>query len=389
MSRLTVFIWVFALAACGAPPTPGSHDGGDVRTDGGLDLNDVSFLFPLPASPALESQLLGLDALLSPALYAGLPVIIEGRDAGELYTALRVVSARIDPCFPTTAPPAPAACAKQLRLVAQPLALDSALGLTTEDATVHLFYDLSPQQFDAAMRTVLELRAQAGGLTDGQPLDIHPVMRAQGLSGAYAQKLKAMISAHCTSQTLVRIAFMHVAATGSAWRFGAFDVVAGQLVAAKIPRTPDLTVQGVQEFGSTEFRSGQLVPAASGDQLPVLLSESSMRLTDEKTLQKALKSALTIENPERSTPQTIDCASCHVASRARTNAERRRMVDTTGYDEAYLAPARFDVRRVDAVGEDPKALRAFGYVGGRGAWSQRTVNESAAIAEALSRSGPR
>ena len=107
-------------------------------------------------------------------------------------------------------------------------------------------------------------------------------------------------------------------------------------------------------------------------------------MTDERTLKKALQSALTIENPERSSPKTIDCASCHVASRARANAERRRRVDTSSWPEFYVAASRFDVRRVDAAADDPKALRAFGYQGRDGAWSLRTINESAVIADALS-----
>jgi hypothetical protein len=40
------------------------------------------------------------------------------------------------------------------------------------------------------------------------------------------------------------------------------------------------------------------------------------------------------------------------------------------------------------VGDDPKALRSFGYLGPRSALSQRTINESAVIATALSRTRP-
>jgi hypothetical protein len=80
----------------------------------------------------------------------------------------------------------------------------------------------------------------------------------------------------------------------------------------------------------------------------------------------------------------VDCASCHVASRARTNAEQRRAVDTSAWAEAFRANPRFDLRRVDGAGNDPRALRAFGYFGRLSALSQRTINESAEVAEALS-----
>ena len=382
-----VFTLCLLITACGGftPPVVVDAGPGLGHSDGGFDLNDVSFLFPLPATRAVESQLLGIEGLLPQALYSQVPLLIDDRDADQLYGALRVVSARIDPCFPGSTPPAAPTCIKQIRLVAQPMATvdDGGVELTPADATVHLFYELSPEQFDSAVQALHQLRDQAAGRTDGRPLEVHPVMRVEGLSGPYATALKAMISRLCTPQTLRRVAFMHVAAGGNAWRFGAFDLVDGAMVEATIPRTSELTAQGVQEFGTTEFRNGDLQPAAPGDQLKVLLSESSMRLTDDRTLTKALKSALTIENPGLSSPKTIDCASCHVASRARSNAERRRGVDTSAWVERFVAPARFDARRTDAVGDNPKALRAFGYQGREGAWSLRTINESALIADAL------
>ena len=98
----------------------------------------------------------------------------------------------------------------------------------------------------------------------------------------------------------------------------------------------------------------------------------------------ALTSALQIEHPARSSPKTIDCGSCHVASRARTNAERVRNIVTTSWADAFN-DARFDLRRVDGAKEDPRALRAFGYFGKLSAFSQRTINESAAVALQLSK----
>jgi hypothetical protein len=196
------------------------------------------------------------------------------------------------------------------------------------------------------------------------------------------------VLAHCGAQNLVRVAFMSVATQGANWRFGAFDVVNGALVAATIPRLTEATAQGVQEFGSAAFRNGQLLPTVAGDDLDVLLSESQMRLTDTRTLNRALTSALQIEHPDRSSPKTIDCASCHVASRARRNAEHQRQVDTSTWPDAFVANQRFNLARVDGVSDDPKALRAFGYLGRLSALSQRTINESAAVAEALSRHRP-
>ena len=379
-----------SLLACGPLPVPpdggAPADGGAGFSDGGLDLNDVSWLLPLPA-PAQHGLLLGLDSsgargqLLPRRHYDALPALVVNGDAGVLFAQFKVISARIDPCFPkepTTG------CIKQLRLVAQPVVLDG-FTTTTEDATIHLFYELNDADFEQARKALTTLKSLAGGRTDGQPLDVHPVMRAEGLAGPYATALRELVTRLCGEQNLTRVAFMQLIQKDVAWRFGALNVQAGALVEDTIPRLTNQRQQGVQEFGNTAFRSGQLQPAASGDELPVLLSESELRLTDERTYLRAVTSALRVEHPARSNPKTVDCGSCHVVSRALRNARDERAIDLSQHADRFVANPRFDLRRVDAAGDDPRALRAFGYFGAQSALSQRTINESAEVAEALSR----
>jgi hypothetical protein len=389
--RLAACASLLAFAACGQLPPPPPEDGGTTVedagfSDGGLDLNDVSWLFPLPA-PAQRSQLLSLESagakgpLLPRALYDGLPPLVENEPNADVFADLAVVSARIDPCFPATAT---GGCIKQLRLVVQPVRLEQ-LQVTTADATLHLFYELSDAEFEFARQTVLDLKAIAGSSTQRLPLDVHPVMKAQGLAGPYAVKLKGLILATCGAQNLTRVAFMQLVQLDVAWNFGAFDVREAALVADPIPRLSERTLQGVQEFGSTDFRNGTLQPAPSGDLLDVLLSESELRLTDQRTYDRALTSALRLEHPARTSPKTADCGSCHVVSRALRNARGERPADLGSHADRYVGNPRFDLRRVDAVGDDPRALRAFGYFGRQSALSQRTIHESADVAEALSR----
>lgn len=379
--RLLPLLFVALLCACGNPPRPSGDGGVDAgSSDGGLDVNDVSWLYPLPYQ---ASDLLSLDsagprgALLPRALYDGLPELFPDGGDNNLHDAFRVIGARVDPCFPTDAQNS--GCRKQIRLVAQPL-VESGLTPTTEDATIHLFFDLSDADWADVQTTVDELHQLAGGATQGKPLEVHPVLKSQGLKGEYANTLRELITRLCGAQTLTRVAFMRTVQADVAWSFGAFNVANGALVDDTIPRLDDLKLQGVQEFGNDDFRNGDLQPGAPGDQLFTLLSESEMRLTDERTLQKAITSALRIENPHLESPKTIDCGSCHVVSRALTNAKAERNVDTSGYAEQFTTDARFNLSRVDSVGNDPKALRAFGYLGNKSALSQRTINESAIVA---------
>ena len=376
---------VVLATGCGAPVFSAA--------DGGYDLNDVSFLMPLPGAAERDALLAMASAgdqgaLLPKVYFDQLPELLQGVSKDLVYSQLRVVSVRVDPCFPGATPPAAPLCRKQVRLVAQPVVLEADAGtasVTTEDATVHLFYDLDDAQFQTVLDGLQALKAQAGDATRGQPLDVHPVMKAQGVRGEYAKALNALVLKAAGESTLTRVAFMTLINVNNRWAFGAFNRSGATLVADEIPRTKGKLLQGVVEQGSGgTSRAGELVPTIAGDELPTLLESLELASADEGTLKRALTSALQIEHPERSSPRTIDCASCHVASRARTNAERVRKVTTTGWADAFN-DARFDLRRVDEAKEDPRALRAFGYFGKLSALSQRTINESAAIAAALSK----
>ncbi|MGV3623404.1 MAG: hypothetical protein ACO1OB_21470 [Archangium sp.] len=377
------------LVGCGGPmpESDGGVDGGGIETDGGFDLNDVSWLEPLP-NAALKSSLLAFDAsgargvLFPRPLYDALPVLVPDQTNALIFSEFRIIGVRVDPCFPKDAENS--ACIKQVRLVAQPVTFTPLA--STRDATIHLFYDLSDDDWAQLISAVTELKAMANGATAGLPLDVHPVIRREGVNGAYATKLHSLVTRLCGAQNLSRVAFMRLLQEDVAWRFGAFNVENGAFVADPIPRLNALTEQGVQEFGNTEFRSGDLQPGAPGDDLGVLLSEQEMRLTDERTLQKAITSALKLEHPQRSSPKTADCGSCHVASRALTNAKNQKQLDLSQHADAFVFDTRFNLRRIDRVGNDPRALRAFGYFKDQSAFSQRVINESAEVAAALSRS---
>jgi hypothetical protein len=374
------------LLGCGAGNTQTS-------SDGGVDLNDVSFLFPLPVSSSDAEQLLSMQTmgdhgqLFSRAFYDQLPLqLLPDVTKANAYPLLRVVAVRVDPCFPGGAPPAPA-CLKQIRLVAQPVIADVDAGqaLTTGDATVHLFFDLSDADWSDTVSALWDLKAKAGSATDGKPLQVHPVMQSQGLGGDYATALKAMVTRHCGDDTLSRVAMQAVAANGTVWTFAGVNRQGDKLVADDVARLNAEPAQAFREIGTTESRLGELIPAPLNDDFSTLLTQTDVMLADDGTLHRALASALYSENPGLSTARTIDCASCHTATRARINAEAARGVDTSGYLEHYSAPdPRFDLGRADETGDDPRAVRAFGYLGRKSAFNQRTINDSAAVAFVLS-----
>ena len=75
---------------------------------------------------------------------------------------------------------------------AQPLTTDpTTQGVITQDAAIHLFYDLDEATWADVLARLAALKAIAGSSTSGAPLGVHPTMQAQGLTGPYAQALAA------------------------------------------------------------------------------------------------------------------------------------------------------------------------------------------------------
>jgi hypothetical protein len=388
----TVFWAALGFVACGqqGPPQPAST---------ALDLNDVSFLYPLPGQLSDKDKLLnfessGAEGQLLPRAYfdqvnGNSDAIDETLTADEIYSGMRIISARVDPAFPidTHTPPT---TRKQIRLVAQIVEDMDGGVIGTRDGTLHLFFNMTDAQFASITDGLSSLKAIAKDDTKGQPLDVHPTMKAQGLDGAYAQALNKLILDHCGDKNLFRVAFMVAKMDGKSWKFGAYLNQSGTMMEDTIPRTDMQKEQTQTENGREDNRNTDFNPIPKLDNgqptdLTTLLVNQDLELADDLSVQRAVTEALHIENPDKETPQTIDCASCHAETRALTTAQQELSINMAMYAaEAYVAPARFNLKRVDQAAQNPFAQRAFGYFGNQTAFAQRTINESAVIADTLS-----
>jgi hypothetical protein len=113
------------------------------------DLNDVTYIMPLPTN-ADENNLLKLKSpglggeLLKPEFLKEMPVLSIRHNPEEITQRLRVMTVRIDPCFPL---PTPTSCQKQIRLVWQPVSIDKHKNVITLDMALHSFYVLTDEEF--------------------------------------------------------------------------------------------------------------------------------------------------------------------------------------------------------------------------------------------------
>jgi hypothetical protein len=236
---------------------------------GGVDVNDISILFPLPKPDEPIDVLLGLDALVthqdSPTLRANVQsatvpkqlvheetfrqimrtAVSQGATIGSAddpegpvahdYHAWRIVAARFLPCardfdlLDQSTPGGPAAkkrrCTFENRLVAQPLKKDAQGRWVAEDIAMHLIH--RPLGGNGAARTTARLALmdemtnalrgikqlaldELGVSTDYTPLGVHPALAKGGLKTRTADAIKKYITDFHGAAVMNNIAFMSV-----------------------------------------------------------------------------------------------------------------------------------------------------------------------------------
>lgn len=428
-------IALLATVGCGSASSSDVARGGDASPDGAVadsgpppsldasgaipaQMNDVSILFPLPQSAADVDRLLAPSAagdegaLLPSALYASIGPITgttQTDDGGVLqefaaYSALRVVAMRIDPCFASLAPdPHGIGCTAQLRLVFQEVTWQTGSGAFAFDSALHAFYELSRGEFLALAQALVGLRAANAGNDAPGPLAPHPIIARQGLGGAMSKGVEALILQYAGEKNLARLAQLSTINNEleEIWNMSAFDVADGGATPSPIATLADggAFVEGLGggvrpspdggasilfvTFGPTTTPSNDF--SALDDGTPQSLATSDV--------QAAFDALVRVENPKDNSPNTVDCASCHVA----TPTEKLNLLPLFSLDDT-TSPLAFqpDGKSVTQAemaatfisAESQFNIHAFSYFGQSAGISQRTVNETAAIVEYLNALSP-
>lgn len=386
-----------ALGACGGTP--------DVLPDaavsgGAIQMNDVSILFPLTAPGASVNNFLSASSagargtLLPSNLYDAVGHISgssgnpePGGTGNAAYGDLHVVAIRIDPCFAALAPdPHGAGCINQLRVVFQELTTVDGK-VTAFDSGLHAFYQLTRADLDSLTAAIGSLRAsnstgeRLGGLVP------HPIIARQGLDGAMADGVRKLVLAYAGEQNLTRVTELSATNTGFDWTFSGFDVsdaASATFTPMMIPTLSGATSQTFfRGFGSVT-PAGEFMPPTSGsdDLVPLADGSAAMQLTPTAR-QAAFDGLVRVDNPGDNSPNTTDCASCHLATPVSHLIAQPLfgMVEAQNPnafqpDGVYVLASEM-APQFDATGAFN--VHAFSYVGSDPGINQRTVNETAAI----------
>lgn len=361
---------------------------------GRWDLNDVSYLMPLPTSPQVDTLLrMNQSArggyLLHPAFLNQIPNLTLADRPEDMLATLRVVGVRIDPCFPL---PTPQACQKQVRLIWQPVQVDRRQTVQSIDAALHSFYVLNDREFIALLRDIASWKSRHRFSTKGKPLQVHPAWAQHGVESPALIEFQDILRRHIGMYNFFRVTAMFLRGGGNMWAFASFELRNGELAPQPIPRLSGKKSQTFVNLAlpSDHFESAGMAPKAQGEDLIDALLElpPTQGPLSEAVIFKSFASLYKMENPRHFNPENLDCVSCHVAQPVKYVYFHKRpelKLSQVAREYQYFNP-RYNMKNMSGNPRDSQIIRAFGYFGRDLAISQRVINESAEVADRLNHS---
>ncbi len=361
----------------GAAATPDVADTADLSEVASpvvpLGLNDLTFLLPLPEPGA--PSLIAVDALVTKALFERL--VTTPGDILTDYERFRVVALRFDLCDRTAPVPCAPTADGSLRIVLQPFA-SGATPPSFEDVALHAFYPIPHGDLPQVVAQLRALAAQADHAPNAA-LAVNPALTAEP-DGAYALGLRALVMAYAAPDRLLRLTCVGQFTQHASlhWLFRGLERRAGgELESITIPGV-DVAQQEVLLMGELSY---EVTPASDDPAgFATALDDSAFDAADAAGRTRALESLVAIDHPLAHTPETVQCASCHVATPLMRDRATRANIDPLTVAGRFTARPALDLSPL--VPDDTfsgRTLRALGYLGRSPVASQRVVNETAQV----------
>lgn len=380
-----LLLWVSACGLSQSTLTNFHYSNTSLR----FGMNDVSVLFPLPESEADLEELIPVTAegkfgvLLPETLVPKLPVLRSGMPREETVAELRVIAVRFDPCFRETSGDVLTPCVPQIRMVAQPVLWDELnRRSTTRDLALHFFYKVPADELTELLKQVRLHSAEARDLIANAALTIHPLMKSQGLRGAFSHWFQNRILESTGEARLWRVTFMTVAGRDLQWTFGGFDVANGTYTDIRIPGIGSLRQTISSNINIPIPMINFVVPyGRATDHLSMFDSGPRLLRATEAEQRAAIRALYRVENPSMHNPGSVDCVSCHMTKMAKAWSIENNLPNANGTEDMYKSSFNL----ADKSAHHPRAavLRSFGYFNDDPAISQRVINETASLLESL------
>jgi hypothetical protein len=346
------------------------------------DLNDVSYIFPLP-SRSTDATYLKVKDFIPYTWFTkelaetdGYPFSLDSTlertakidefrtIAKTSFDSVRLLAVRIDPCFQDLYSDP---CRMQVRAIWQPIDAKS----NAVDAAIHTFYDLNAEEFTGLKNQLQQLKVKYAISTQGLALQVHPGFKMKGFAADLFTAFKPVMS----QSHLSRIAFMKLLGLEFQWRFQSFNLVSGALVPLEIPlrggaRQTFAVHGGGIPAGTLHLSEEDLSRARNGENVSQILLDYSLR----------------VENPRIVIPGLSDCLSCHAVGGVKGEVSKQLGLNPIPTVASVVGlVGKYNLQNTSTNREDRIHFRAFGYVGKAPSMSDRVIIETALVADSLNR----
>lgn len=359
-------------------------------------LNDLSILIPLPhvdeknpvITPEDVSQialLVGANDIIPKDAYLKFGTICEKMNNDKLFDFLKIVAVRFDPC-------SNGSCKKQIRVVWQPV-IGQRFDIKVFDCALHSFHDVDDVTW---IKILNDLERISDPRVSRQPLQVHPIIKSEGLSGSYYQNLKKIITDNVHVKNISKIALTRSPGVDFVWRFEIFERDStNNWIQLNIPtlKTSEISpVINTQRFITTDYlNSAEFFSRIKPNNeihldftRYLLDSRAFVTNESEESINNLVRQINFIENPKLSHDQNSDCVKCHVTQSARIFVQQKKplVVFNQISNSNYYSNPKFDLRNNSRDVVDVNNLRMFGYAEDTNrdlvsSISNRVINETA------------
>jgi hypothetical protein len=334
-------------------------------------MNDVTMLAPLPQTLETPVLLRGNDladdgtVFIPPELFERLAK--DDLRSSDLYPNLHLIAVRFDLCDRRRPGTCPEAEDAQLRLVFQPLST----GPSARDIGLHAFYVIGNDDIPGVVTALRELARSAPAQTGA--LRVSPALTAAAPE-AYAGMLRAFVKRYGGGARLTQLTVNAQSEISAAFKW----MLRG--VAKSGDAFVDMPIVGTAEVTQSVMLSGdpgyEITPSTDEPTgLVGAITTTTFNAADLATKQNYLAALAAADNPLSHTAETVPCVACHVSTVV-MSARAGTTIDPLALPGRYTSTFDLSIAGGKSA-ENPRTIRALGYLAQQPMISQRVVNETA------------
>ncbi|RZA25235.1 MAG: hypothetical protein EOP10_07485 [Proteobacteria bacterium] len=384
--RSVLILALFLLCSCSGPQNSSLKT---EHSNAKLSNLDFAILIPYLEWPDLIDRvpsLKGADTPEgSPYLAAGTLLAIDGRLRFPKFDSqidnLHLSAIRFQPCANLVeVKPSIESCIPEMRIVWQSIERDepSSKEIVGLDRNIHTSYKLSSEEFRKILSELRALKAASNFDDTNLPLYAHPILIKEGLESPYLAGLLKIVNRYGNAAHLSSVAAQVNASISGRWPMTVVGVRDGQVLNGPLPIFGDqnVFVQELSSFDVTEIDAPDFI-APIKDDIFIFPRDIADLTPDNQTIvrENIVNATHRFENPLLENPNTVDCASCHMARIVRERFIDRFPELEAGAKDIYQNP-KWNLIRKDELSTTHASLQLFSFMGEYFV-SQRVINESA------------